>query len=150
MFTRISVNSDWIELQACHDWLAEDSAAGAVVTFSGQVRRENLNDDVIALTLEHYPAMTEQVLEQLVVQARDRWPIERVQIHHRVGRLVPGEPIVFVGVSSAHRDAAFEAARYLMDQLKTKAPFWKKEETLTEARWLDVRETDLEAAKKWK
>ncbi|MBW8191526.1 molybdopterin synthase catalytic subunit MoaE [Neiella marina] len=149
MANRLNVAHHWLDVAEQLAWLSEDSAAGAVVNFIGQVRRQNLDDDVAALTLEHYPAMTKHVLNGLIEQAEQRWPLIRIVIHHRVGTLRPGDPIVFVGVSSAHRDAAFDAARFLMDKLKTQAPFWKKETTSDGERWLDARSCDEDAAASW-
>mgnify|MGYP001332179712 CR=1 FL=1 len=123
----------------------EASGAGAVVTFTGVVR----GGDVAAMTLEHYPGMTEAALEEIAVEARRRWPLTGLTIIHRVGRLAPGARIMMVATASAHRAAAFEAAEFLMDYLKTRAPFWKKEETPEGARWVDAREVDDAAAARW-
>jgi molybdopterin synthase catalytic subunit len=101
------------------------------------------------MTLEHYPGMTEQALAEIVAQARGRWELHRVRVIHRVGRLLPGERIVFVGVASGHRGAAFAACEFIMDFLKTRAPFWKKEETPAGGRWVDARESDDHAARRW-
>ncbi len=106
--------------------LAEGTAAGAVVTFIGKVRDMNLGDDVTGLSLEHYPGMTEKSLNDIVAQAKERWPLLKVKVIHRVGDLELGDQIVFVGVSSAHRGAAFDSCEFIMDYLKTNAPFWKK------------------------
>lgn len=119
---------------------------GALVTFSGIVRG---GGDVAAMTLEHYPGMTEAALEEIEAEARDRWDLSACLIIHRVGRLMPGENIMMVAAASRHRKAAFEAAEFLMDYLKTRAPFWKKEETPDSARWVDAREVDDEAAARW-
>ena len=129
--------------------LCDQHGAGAVVMFSGRVRDLNLGDEVGGLCLEHYPAMTRSVLETIVAEARDRWPLLGVRIIHRVGQLLPGDQIVFTGVASAHRGAAFEACEFIMDNLKTRAPFWKKEQTSEGDRWLEARETDLDAAARW-
>lgn len=129
--------------------LAEGTDAGAVVTFIGKVRDFNLGDDVTGLSLEHYPGMTEKALAEIIEQARERWPLLKTRVIHRVGDLALGEQIVFVGVSSAHRGAAFEACEFIMDFLKTRAPFWKKEQTTTKTRWVDARETDTSAADRW-
>ncbi|MEC5396331.1 molybdopterin synthase catalytic subunit MoaE [Uliginosibacterium sp. H1] len=118
---------------------------GAVASFVGTVRGEG----VLAMTLEHYPGMTERALHRIVEDARTRWPLASVRVIHRVGRLLPGEAIVFVGVASAHRHAAFEACAFIMDFLKTRAPFWKKEETAAGARWVDARDSDDTAAARW-
>lgn len=115
---------------------------GAVVTFSGLVRD-------VPLELEHYPGMTEKELSRIEEEANRRWPLQASLIVHRVGKLQPGDNIVLVIAASAHRQAAFEAASFLMDYLKTRAPFWKKEERGGEAQWVDAREGDEMAMKKW-
>ena len=122
---------------------------GAVVTFSGLVRDFNEQPDVLALTLEHYPGMTEQALEQIAAEAAERWPLQVVQIIHRVGRLTPGDPIVLVAVASAHRQAAFDGCNFVMDFLKTRAPFWKKENTRHGDYWVSARNSDDAAARRW-
>ena len=119
---------------------------GALASFIGLVREDGA---VSAMTLEHYPGMTESALEDIEAQARSRWALLDVRIIHRVGRLLPGERIVLVLVSSAHRGEAFAACEFIMDFLKTQAPFWKKEDTPEGARWVDARETDDEAARRW-
>ncbi len=124
---------------------AGDDEAGAVASFVGLVR----GGDVLAMTLEHYPGMTEQALQEIVDQARQRWAVRRVRVIHRVGRLAPGDQIVFVGVASRHRGDAFAACEFIMDYLKTQAPFWKKEETTAGGRWVDARESDEAAAGRW-
>ncbi|MGF1713876.1 molybdopterin synthase catalytic subunit MoaE [Photobacterium chitinilyticum] len=129
--------------------LAEGTDAGAVVTFIGKVRDFNQGEAVTGLSLEHYPGMTEKSLEEIVVQACERWPLLQTRVIHRVGDLDLGDQIVFVGVSSAHRGAAFQACEFIMDYLKTRAPFWKKEQTPDESRWVDARETDSSAADRW-
>ena len=123
---------------------------GAVVTFTGLVRDLNDGSGVSAMTLEHYPGMTEKELERIEAEARDRWPLNDALIVHRVGRMEPGEQIVLVIAASAHRQAAFDAASFLMDFLKTRAPFWKLEEGEAGGQWVDARETDDAAADKWK
>lgn len=122
---------------------------GAIVTFVGRVRDFNQQQSVAAMALEHYPGMTEKSLSQIVTQAKARWPIGDPIIIHRVGELLPGEQIVYIGVASAHRKAAFEACEFLIDYLKIKAPFWKKEQTDNGFQWVDARETDQIAAKQW-
>lgn len=122
-----------------------DEDAGAVASFVGLVR----GGEVLAMTLEHYPGMTEQALQEIVDQANQRWSLRRTRVIHRVGRLAPGDQIVFVGVSSRHRGDAFAACEFIMDYLKTQAPFWKKEETSAGGRWVDARESDDEAARRW-
>ncbi|OWY30883.1 molybdopterin synthase catalytic subunit MoaE [Herbaspirillum robiniae] len=122
---------------------------GAVVSFVGTVR--NLNDGaaVSEMELEHYPEMTERALEQIVADARARWPIFDALVIHRVGPLRPLEQIVLVAVTSPHRGEAFAACEFIMDYLKTQAPFWKKEQTPEGARWVDARESDDAALGKW-
>jgi molybdopterin synthase catalytic subunit len=123
---------------------------GAVVTFTGVVRRENAADALEAMTLEHYPGMTEAELQRVEGEAARRWPLQASLVVHRVGRLVPGDNIVLVVTASAHRQAAFDAAAFLMDYLKTRAPFWKKETAVdgTET-WVEAREADEAAAERW-
>ena len=124
---------------------------GAVVTFSGIVRSQNEGQALSAMTLEHYPGMTESELERVEAEAARRWPLQASLIVHRVGRLEPGENIVLVVTASAHREAAFDAASFLMDYLKTRAPFWKKEVGTDGAeRWVDARDSDDAAAERWK
>jgi len=124
---------------------------GAVASFVGLVRADKLADAaaVQAMTLEHYPGMTEKALEAIVTEARGRWDIFGVRVIHRIGRLLPGDRIVLVAVASAHRGEAFAACEFIMDYLKTRAPFWKKEETADGGRWVDARESDDHAAGRW-
>ena len=129
--------------------IGERTDIGAVVCFTGLVRDFNERPDVTALTLEHYPGMTEQALERIVLEASERWPLQDVRLIHRIGRLAPGDPIVLVAVASAHRRAAFEACDFIMDYLKTRAPFWKKEHTASGHYWVAERDTDKHAAKRW-
>lgn len=130
--------------------LAGDTDVGAVVTFTGTVRRETRGGPIAAMELEHYPGMTEAELERIEAEANARWPLQRSLVVHRYGRLVPGDRIVLVVTASRHRQAAFEAAEYLMDFLKTRAPFWKKETLLDgSGGWVDAREADDEALERW-
>ncbi|WP_284078387.1 molybdopterin synthase catalytic subunit MoaE [Herbaspirillum aquaticum] len=122
---------------------------GAVVSFVGTVRDLNEGAAVSAMELEHYPAMTERALEQIVEQAKARWPIFDALVIHRVGPMQPREQIVLVAVTSPHRGEAFAACEFIMDYLKTQAPFWKKEQTPDGARWVDARESDDTALAKW-
>jgi len=147
--TRIVVDSAAFSVGDEYQWLAQSDADGAVVTFTGKVRNHNLGDNVSALTLEHYPGMTEKALAEIVAEARQRWPLQRVSVCHRVGAMYPGDEIVFVGVTSAHRGMAFEATEFIMDYLKTRAPFWKREATEQGDRWVDARDSDKQAAKRW-
>ena len=122
---------------------------GAVVSFVGQVRDLNGGNTIARLTLEHYPGMTEKSLEAIVNQAKSRWNIMDATIIHRVGTLQPLDQIVLVAVSSAHRNEAFSACEFMMDYLKTEAPFWKKEATAEGEQWLEAKETDETARKRW-
>jgi molybdopterin synthase catalytic subunit len=123
---------------------------GAVVTFTGFVRADaNALGGLIALTLEHYPAMTERALAAIAAEAEARWPVTGGSVVHRVGRMLPGETIVLVAVASAHRADAFDAAAFLMDWLKTKAPFWKSEERAGGATWVAAKASDDTAAARW-
>ena len=122
---------------------------GAVVTFVGLMRDLNAGVAVSAMTLEHYPGMTEKALEAIAAQAAARWDLIAIRIVHRVGPLRPQDPIVFVGVASAHRGDAFRACEFLIDYLKTRAPFWKKETTAAGERWVEAREADADAAERW-
>jgi molybdopterin synthase catalytic subunit len=128
---------------------AGDARVGAVATFVGTVRDRNDGSDVAAMTLEHYPGMTEKSLEEIIEKVKARWDIFDVLIIHRVGPLNIEDQIVLTAVTSAHRGEAFAACEYVMDYLKTLAPFWKKEDTPEGARWVDARLSDDEALKKW-
>jgi molybdopterin synthase catalytic subunit len=135
--------------QLTADLHARNPRVGAVVNFIGYVRDLNIGQSVNELFLEHYPGMTEKALEQIAKEARERWPLLGVEIVHRVGALSVCEPIVFVGVSSKHRHMAFEACAFIMDVLKTRAPFWKRETTAQGAHWVEARESDRNAALRW-
>jgi molybdopterin synthase catalytic subunit len=122
---------------------------GAVVSFSGICRGTEGDDAIAALTLEHYPDMAEAEIGRHVETATSRWPLIAVTVIHRVGRIVPGENIVLVLTASAHRQAAFAAAEFLMDYLKANAPFWKREESAAGTSWVDARSHDEDAAARW-
>lgn len=122
---------------------------GGVATFLGLVRDIAGGDEVKAMTLEHYPGMTEKMLSEIEAEARERWPLDEALIIHRYGRLEPGDRIVLVVTASAHRQAALESCAFLIDWLKTKAPFWKLEETGKGDHWVEARESDDEAAARW-
>lgn len=124
-------------------------AVGGVCAFIGLVRDFATAGPITAMTLEHYPGMTEKELARIEAEARDRWPLAETLVIHRYGRLQPGERIVLVATASAHRQAAFEACQFLVDWLKTKAPFWKREEGPAGARWVEARTADDEAADRW-
>lgn len=122
---------------------------GAVVSFLGLMRDFNAGDGVTGMTLEHYPGMTEKALRAIVDEACSRWPLEAVRVVHRVGELTPEEPIVLVAVASQHRGEAFLACEFIIDYLKTRAPFWKKEQAASGARWVDARDGDQQAEARW-
>lgn len=129
--------------------------SGAIVMFVGLVRDFSENTQVSSMTLEHYPGMTENVLNTIAEQASQRWPLDGIRIIHRIGELHATDQIVLVGVSSAHRIAAYEASQYIMDILKTEAPFWKKETTSSSQgdqgeRWVDAKTSDSDQAQNWK
>ncbi|KMT66165.1 molybdopterin synthase catalytic subunit MoaE [Catenovulum maritimum] len=140
---------DFIVADEYNKLIKDNQQDGAVVFFVGMVRDFNQNSKITSLTLEHYPAMTEKSLAQLEVQAKQKWQLGRVSIVHRFGRLELGEQIVFVGVTSMHRKSAFEAAEFIMDTLKTTAPFWKKEQTTDSEHWVEAKQSDTEQAQKW-
>jgi molybdopterin synthase catalytic subunit len=122
---------------------------GGINVFIGTVRDTHLGDQVNAMELEHYPGMTEKSLAKIIEQAKNRWEIINCTIIHRVGKLLPSDQIVLVAVASSHRGAAYAASEFMMDYLKTSAPFWKKEHTPNGARWVDARTSDEERLKKW-
>jgi molybdopterin synthase catalytic subunit len=126
-----------------------DPRVGAVVSFLGTVRDMNEGSEVQELTLEHYAGMTEKALEEILSQAKSRWDIYQTLVIHRIGPLLPEDQIVLVAVTSAHRGEAFAACEFIMDYLKTAAPFWKKENTPEGARWVDARVTDDAAMARW-
>ncbi len=124
---------------------------GAVASFVGLVRVATMaGEKVGAMTLEHYPGMTEKALAVIVAEAKSRWDIQAVRVIHRIGRLMPGDRIVLVAVASAHRGTAFAACEFITDYLKTRAPFWKKEETPRGGQWVAARDADDAAAARWK
>ena len=149
----ISVQTEDFDLAAEYHQLRQKAGdAGAIVTFTGLVREryERGDGDAIeTLTLEHYPGMTEKSLERIVGQAEARWALLAVRIIHRVGTLHPQDQIVLVGTASRHREDAFAAAQYLMDYLKSDAPFWKKQATSTGSHWVQARSSDDEARQRW-
>jgi molybdopterin synthase catalytic subunit len=128
---------------------AGDPRVGAVASFIGTVRDVNEGTGVSTMTLEHYPGMTERALEDICAQARSRWDVYDVLVVHRVGELKPLDQIVLVAVTSAHRGEAFAACEFVMDYLKTRAPFWKKESTPQGSRWVQARASDDDAAARW-
>ena len=131
------------------DLLENRSDVGAVVSFTGLVRDFNESPEVTGLTLEHYPGMTERTLEEIGEQAWQRWSLQGIRIIHRIGYMAPGDPIVRVSVASAHRRDAFEACDFIMDFLKTRAPFWKKEHAREGDYWVKERASDQQDATRW-
>ena len=123
---------------------------GAICSFTGLVREFGDRTDLTGMFLEHYPGMTEKALQKIIDQAYDRWPIEQVSVIHRVGKLNLSDQIVFVGVSSAHREASFAACEFIMDYLKVDAPFWKKELTSSGENWVEEKSSDQRRAERWK
>lgn len=146
--TRICVQTDDFNLGREYARLQQQPDCGAIVSFTGSVR-ELASTPLLSMTLEHYPGMTENALQQIVEQARSRWPLGRVTVIHRVGTLQVSDQIVLVLVSSAHRAAAFAACEFIMDFLKTRAPFWKKETTAQGGDWVEAKLTDLISARQW-
>ena len=129
--------------------LSGEHDEGAIATFTGYVRCNSEPADGYRLELEHYPGMTESSIEAILAESAQRWPVCRARVVHRVGVLTAGEQIVWVGVSASHREAAFAACEFIMDYLKTRAPFWKKETGSQGASWVDARESDTLRAKRW-
>jgi len=147
MKTRIKIQPEDFDMNAEIAALTEAGDAGAVASFTGHVRKEG---NLSTLTLEHYPHMTEAEIERLVRQAGSRWPLTGVTVIHRIGNLPPGARIVLVAVASEHRHAAFQACEFLMDFLKTHAPFWKEEDRGGKKHWVEHHAGDDDAARRWK
>ena len=145
----IRITEDDIDINAEHEALKSPDA-GAIVTFTGTVRDLPDGGGLNAMTLEHYPGMTESEIEIIINEAKARWSLIKVTVIHRVGRLLPTENIVFVGCSSAHRGMAFDGTNFIMDFLKTKAPFWKLEDGPEGAVWVESRASDEKAVDRWK
>jgi molybdopterin synthase catalytic subunit len=129
--------------------IQSDQSMGAVVNFVGVMRNMNEGDAVSEMTLEHYPGMTENVLQQIVAKAHERWQLGNVTVLHRIGKLLPADEIVLVAVTAAHRGEAFDGCEFIIDFLKTRAPFWKKEKTPDGERWVEERKTDADAVDRW-
>ena len=155
MLRSIVIEEEDFDVNAVYQSLREHhgAAAGAIVTFVGLVRDTNLvtgdASAVSTLTLEHYPGMTERSIEKILDQAEARWPLLETCVYHRVGTMAPTEQIVLVAVASGHRDAAFAAAEFVMDYLKTDAVFWKKEQTASGQHWVQSTDADHARAKEW-
>lgn len=147
---RIQVQEDHFDVGEEYRKLLDVSReVGAVALFVGAVRDINDGADVSGLYLEHYPGMTEKEIEKIIAEVGSRWSLSAVTVIHRIGRLAPGDEIVFAGVASRHRGDAFAACRFVMDFLKTRATFWKKERTPKGDRWLTTRQSDMEAVQGW-
>ncbi|MFT4939975.1 MAG: molybdopterin synthase catalytic subunit [Paraglaciecola sp.] len=146
----VSVQQEDFDLAQEYQALRHDNQSdGAIVTFVGLVRDFSQGEEVKSLFLEHYSGMTEKCLEQIVAQARTKWALGRIRVIHRYGQLALAEQIVMVGVSASHRKSAFEASEFIMDYLKTQAPFWKKEVTRSGEKWLEAKQSDRDEADKW-
>ena len=147
---RVSIQTEDFDLSAEVAALRrENKGVGAVCSFVGTVRDRNEGDQVASMELEHYPGMTEKSIEAMIEQAHQRFDFYAARIVHRVGRLLPADQIVLVAVTSAHRGESFKACEFLMDYLKTQAPFWKKEQTPQGAQWVDARVSDDAALARW-
>lgn len=145
----VTVQTNDFDLAYEYQCLRSRSATGAVVTFCGLVRDMNDGEAVTGLFLEHYPGMTEQTLKTIVDEAAGRWPLQAVRVIHRVGQLTLCDQIVFVGVASAHRRAAFAGCEFIMDILKSRAPLWKREQTTQGEHWVEARTSDQDALERW-
>lgn len=147
---KIVVQTEDFDLTAEVEFIKSSSPnVGAIVSFIGTVRDLN-NESLVSLTLEHYPEMTEKSLESIANKARDKWELESITIIHRVGTLCIGDQIVLVITTSEHRQEAFDSCNFIMDYLKTDAPFWKKEISDKEEKWVEIRETDEKQKSRWK
>ena len=144
----VLITEDDFDVAVEHEKL-KVASVGAIVTFTGTVRDLGGGETISSMTLEHYPGMTESEIDAIIEKARKRWRLDGVTVIHRIGQLRPLDNIVFVGCASAHRRAAFEAADFIMDFLKTNAPFWKKEDRESGTAWVDARETDYAALRRW-
>lgn len=145
----ISIQPQDFDIKEEYSELSLGDNVGAVVIFTGLVREQGENDQLLAMELEHYPGMTEASITTIVNEASERWPLVAVRVIHRIGRLLPNDNIVYVGVAASHRAAAFAAAEFIMDYLKTRAPFWKKEITATGEYWVEQKARDEQAAQSW-
>lgn len=150
MADHVGVQTQDFDIAAEYNLMRQDNQVdGAIVFFTGLVRDFNQGNNVTGLFLEHYPGMTEKALNNIVDQAKERWPINQVRLIHRIGQLHLADQIVFVAVSGKHREAAFDACRFIMDYLKNQAPFWKKETTTQGDVWVAALDKDKTAMEKW-
>lgn len=148
---KVSVQEADFDVARLQDALVSgDHAEGAIATFTGYVRVTNEQRDLTSMELEHYPGMTESSIERILHEAAERWPLQAASVVHRVGLLAPGDRIVWVGTASTHREAAFAACEFIMDYLKTRAPFWKKEQGADGGKWVDARDSDDARAQRWR
>ena len=146
----VSIQTEDFDIGQEHQALRmQDERVGAVCSFLGTVRSQSDGQAVSAMALEHYPGMTEKAIMAMLNQAQDKFDIHAARVIHRIGDLMPGDQIVWVGVASAHRGQSFQACEFLIDYLKTQAPFWKKEQTPNGARWVDARVSDDDALARW-
>jgi len=146
----VEVQQEDFDVAALQSSLLSNKAnEGAVATFTGYVRCNNESREICTLELEHYPGMTERSIQSILEQSAQRWPVCSARVVHRVGALAAGEQIVWVGVSASHREAAFAACEFIMDYLKTQAPFWKKETGAQGSSWVDARESDAARVRRW-
>ncbi len=151
MVKSISVQTEPFDTAAEIEKLrANDPTIGAIVTFLGLTRDSNEGRRVSSMSLEHYPGMTEKALAKILDEAESRWQLQGIRVVHRIGELRPRDPIVLVAVASAHRGEAFQACEFVIDYLKTRAPFWKKEQTPEGSRWVDARHSDNQAERRWR
>ena len=145
----IRIGEQDFDIKEEYQFLSKADQPGAVVTFSGLVRPQGERGALLAMELECYPGMAEASIAAIISEAEQQWPLKVVRVIHRIGRLQPGDNIVFVGVSASHRAAAFAAAEFIMDYLKTRAPFWKKEITADGEYWVEQKQKDEQAAGRW-
>ncbi len=148
---RIQIQQEPLDIHAIQDEMrAQNPGIGALVTFTGLMRDMNQGDRVDSMYLEHYPGMTEKALQAVIAEAEQRWELMGIRVVHRIGELRPLDPIVVVAVASVHRGEAFQACEFVIDYLKTRAPFWKRERTSQGERWVEARESDETACRRWK
>ncbi len=154
IFKKVVVHSTDFNVAELQKELVKNAGVGAIASFTGYVRSTSIDNtntqcEVQGMELEHYPGMTEQSIETIIDQAEKRWSLVAATVVHRIGKLAPAEQIVYVGVSSAHRGDAFAACEFIMDFLKTRAPFWKREQSGDSFHWVEARDSDEKAAQRW-
>ncbi|MCX2981200.1 molybdopterin synthase catalytic subunit MoaE [Halieaceae bacterium IMCC14734] len=146
---KVSIQTQDFDVAQLQRELGSLDTTGAIASFTGLVRSNNADRQVAVMELEHYPGMTERSIEKIMAEASQRWQLQAIRVVHRVGALRPGEQIVYVGVASGHRGDAFAACEFVMDYLKTRAPFWKKELTSAGEHWVEERTSDQHSAQRW-